>query len=72
MLPYPQKEFYPVANVKEKAWPFKIKAKENNDTLVILAHGFTSSPGAMVDLADFWRKTLLMWKQFFWLVMAVI
>ena len=53
MLPYPQKEFYPVANVKEKAWPFKIKAKENNDTLVILAHGFTSSPGAMVDLADF-------------------
>ncbi len=50
------KNFYSLPQVAPKAQPFFIKAKENNDTLVILVHGFTSSPYGLHHLADFLAK----------------
>lgn len=52
-MKYPVKEFYPVEGVKENVRPFRIKAKEKNGTLAILAHGFTSSPKTMENLANY-------------------
>lgn len=46
------KHFYDLDQVSPKAKPFFIKAKENNNTLVILVHGFSSSPYGMHKLAD--------------------
>ncbi|MFA5127361.1 MAG: alpha/beta fold hydrolase [Patescibacteria group bacterium] len=49
----PAKNFYSLPKVAPKAQPFFIKAKGNNDTLIILVHGFSASPYYLHRLADF-------------------
>ena len=50
---HPTKNFYDLDyQVSPKAKPFFIKAKENNNTLIILVHGFSSSPYGLHKLAD--------------------
>lgn len=47
------KNFTFLPEVSPKAQPFHIKAKEDNDTLAILIHGFSSSPYALHGLAEY-------------------
>lgn len=47
------RQYYDIPGVPEKARPFFVKAQENNDTLVIAVHGFTSSPYYIRYLADY-------------------
>lgn len=48
-----QKVFFEVQGVVDDARPFRIQAKPDNDTLAIVAHGFTSSPYHLRHLADY-------------------
>lgn len=47
------KIYQSIPGVPDKARPFSIKAKEGNDTLVIMVHGFTSSPYYFGYFADY-------------------
>lgn len=47
------RQYFDIPGVPERARPFFVKAKENNDTLVIAVHGFTSSPYYLRYLADY-------------------
>lgn len=49
----PIKSFLDNSIAVHKARPFTIQAKPDNDKLVIIIHGFTSSPYRMHHLADF-------------------
>ncbi|MCB9802791.1 alpha/beta fold hydrolase [Candidatus Nomurabacteria bacterium] len=51
MIEQQEKKFVELEGVTKKAWPFSIK--KNNDTLVILVHGFTGTPYDLWILADF-------------------
>lgn len=49
---FPRKTYKAVEGVAERAQPFIIETKENNDKVVIIVHGFTSSPSRLHWVAD--------------------
>jgi len=51
-MDFPAKHFKKIEGVAAKAQPFFIQAKENNDTVVMIIHGFTSSPYRLHFIAD--------------------
>ena len=48
-----EKEYQDIPGVASKARPFRIISQPNNDTLVIVVHGFTSSPYDMHYLSEY-------------------